>query len=240
LAPTPVRWAPISGGTPSDFASPVGAPFGFGELAITADDANLYWAGGAAQLLSEPLGGGGVTDLTGSPGVVAFTAAVDATNIYWLGTDTQALDISGPMGSGAALAVFAAPKTGGTAQVVASYGLDIAPTPYNGIAADATGLYWSDPYGSIMTVPSVGATPVTLAAGSSGTVGWSGGPLAMDATNVYWADENGGPATLRSVPKAGGTTTTIATGETQTQSVAVDESFIYWANGCGQIKKIAK
>jgi hypothetical protein len=165
---------------------------------------------------------------------------VDATNIYWLGTDTQALDISGPMGSGAALAVFAAPKTGGTAQVVASYGLDIAPTPYNGIAADATGLYWSDPYGSIMTVPSVGATPVTLAAGSSGTVGWSGGPLAMDATNVYWADENGGPATLRSVPKAGGTTTTIATGETQTQSVAVDESFIYWANGCGQIKKIAK
>jgi hypothetical protein len=234
--PTPVRWAPVAGGAPADFSSPTNAAFGFGEYGLAADDTALYWFGGADQLLSEPLAGGGAADLSGPPGVVAFSEALDATNVYWMGTDLQVADVCDSSGCGAALGVFAAPKAGGTAHVIATYGLNVEPAVFTGIAADASGVYWTDPYGSIMTVPSVGATPITLVAGS-GTGGWSGGPLAIDATSVYWADES---ATLRSVPKGGGATTTIATGETEPQSLAVDESFVYWANGCGQIKKTAK
>lgn len=81
------------------------------------------------------------------------------------------------------------------------------------MASDGTNLYWSDSSPTVSTVASVsvnGGTATTLATGdaSSGTWGAAQGGLALDDSNVYWVGGNG---FLAKVPKAGGTTTTLAT-----------------------------
>jgi hypothetical protein len=62
--------------------------------------------------------------------------------------------------------------------------------------------------------------PTTLASGATA--------FAIDATNVYWTD-----ASARSVmkaPLAGGTPTTLASGQSSPGLIAVDATSVYWAN----------
>jgi hypothetical protein len=67
--------------------------------------------------------------------------------------------------------------------------------------------------------------------------GSSYGQLALDATTVYYVDV-GGSAIAR-VPKTGGTTMTLATGQTQVAGLAVDATYVYWSTGSA-INKVPK
>lgn len=52
---------------------------------------------------------------------------------------------------------------------------------------------------------------------------------------VYWTD--GCSGTVMSVPLAGGTPTTLASGQTPTD-IAVDGSSVYWTNNGGTVMKL--
>lgn len=55
----------------------------------------------------------------------------------------------------------------------------------------------------------------------------------MDGASVYWADYNAGE--VLSVPLAGGTPTTLVTGQQGPVAIAVDSTSVYWANSDGSI-----
>jgi hypothetical protein len=58
------------------------------------------------------------------------------------------------------------------------------------------------------------------------------GRLAIDANNAYWTNGDG---TIRTVPLAGGTTTTLVTGLSQPIGIAVDAQDVYAASQDGRI-----
>jgi hypothetical protein len=73
---------------------------------------------------------------------------------------------------------------------------------------------------------SAGRCLVTLASGQTGMLGI----VAIDATNIYWGLNSTSNGMILSVPIAGGTVTTIASGQAGPWGLASTGSLIYWAN----------
>jgi sugar lactone lactonase YvrE len=67
---------------------------------------------------------------------------------------------------------------------------------------------------------------MTLASGQQSFVGDLG--MTADATNIYWTDFAGG--TVLKVPKIGGATTTLASGQGGPHGIAVDATSVYWTD----------
>jgi hypothetical protein len=53
----------------------------------------------------------------------------------------------------------------------------------------------------------------------------------VDATNVFWTDPRDG--TVNTVPKAGGPTISLATGQAKPIRLTLDSSYVYWSNNLG-------
>jgi hypothetical protein len=108
-----------------------------------------------------------------------------------------------------------------------------------GMAIDATSVYWTtcgDPTsGNVLKVPKAGGDIVTLAAGDR----LSG--IAVDGTSVYWVagtfDASSGA--IMKVPVGGGTPTTLTSRPGAPAHLAVDASYVYWAEQMpGSIMKV--
>jgi len=153
--------------------------------------------------------------------------AVDSRNAYW--TDSPA--------NGPATVNEVSLASGATVTLVS--GLVSA----KDVAVDSTSAYFiatASDGGSqdeIMSVPLAGGTPTVLFTDVCGRL--SG--LAVDSSNVYWMEHRGMPAAcdgttgavlLSSVPKAGGTPTTLVVGQTDdwSTSLAEDSANLYWAS----------
>jgi hypothetical protein len=143
---------------------------------------------------------------TGQPDVLFL--AVNATNLYW--TTDPATVVTMPIGGGSPTTLFS------------------GPTSLEGIAVDATSVYFSTYVeDTILTLPLAGGSPTTFASGLARPLG-----VAVDATNVYFADFDG---SVVEIPLAGGSPVTLtpmpagfanfATG------IAVNASNIYWSSG---------
>jgi hypothetical protein len=102
---------------------------------------------------------------------------------------------------------------------------------YPSIAADSTGIYWNTLKGDKILHVTSPTAPVTTLTEIEGM-----GGMALDGAFLYWVD---GSNVLK-VPVGGGVTTTLASSQNGSMAIAVDDSFVYWANECGEIKKIAK
>jgi hypothetical protein len=146
-------------------------------------------------------------------GSLPWGIAVDATQVFW------GMQETGP--------AMRATLAGGTA---APLGVTSAWT----VAVDATDVYTADGAGHIVSCPKSGCAgaPRIVATTQASTMG-----IAVDATTVYWATTGG--ASILSAPKAGGATTTLASGG-YPYEVALDDANVYWTDNDGPIWKVAK
>jgi hypothetical protein len=143
--------------------------------------------------------------------------AVDATRLYWAGTD----------------GVRASPLSGGTPVTLASGPSGQVPVRQVPVTVDASNIYWwnecvapgSCNGDALMKAPLSGGAPITLASGQV-----LPGRIAVDATSVYWTTGGtGSNGTVMSVPLGGGTPTTLASGLIAPGGVAIDSTNIYWS-----------
>lgn len=146
-----------------------------------------------------------------------------------------------------------------------TYGLGIEPVAIagpryspEGIAADATQVYFSETFGGsghgglVIAVPRGGGKPVVLASGVSPV-----GRLGVDGHFVYWLDDGANCPDLcasvfsiRKVPLHGGKVVTLATKlvDPAPDSLTVDPTGVYWASDGteakgytdGAIRKVGK
>ncbi len=160
------------------------------------------------QLTSDPEIGdappAAATTLTETHGTVA-ALAVDATDVYWI-----AIPTGGTQGT-----LFKAPKTGGTATLVASrltqdsvYGLELG----NELA------YTNSSSGLKKVTKSGNASPIVVALDSINNI-------AVSSESLYWATADG---VIHSTPAQSGTPSTLLTEAKSIVLLAVDRSHIYW------------
>jgi hypothetical protein len=205
---------PIDGGAAVTFDTP-------DELGgLAADATHVYWIGPSFALEARAATGGPNVTLAADP-YSAQALVVDATRAYWLDGTVQEGIMSVPLG-------------GGTPDTVASFR---GPSDTAPLALDATRLYWIDDRGpAVMSIPKSGGEPTTL---------WTADPswnapvvdgLAASESRVVWSVvTTGGGSYLLTMPAAGGSVTTLATGSSGS-SLAVDGCTAYWAVGGGLVR----
>jgi hypothetical protein len=251
-----VMAVPVSGGMPTTLAA---GQTQIGNIAV--DSTSIYWLdatvyGGPGEVMKLPLAGGMPTTLY-SGAVTASGIALDATSVYFfadshlfklplaggtafmLGTDTshpQDLALSGGYAYWLGVAsdntgtMAQVPLGGGTSGSLVLSGLN---NP-QAMAADSTGIYWTD-YGDgyVLKVAVLPTGPaLTRIAGDQK------GPysIAVDATNAYWTNLVEG--SVMYAPITGGIPATLVANAGATR-LAIDTTSVYWADGSA-IRKIAK
>ena len=185
------------------------------------------------QRHGDPKTGGTATTLASDRDVIGYLAA-SRHDLLWLENDVIALD-GGTSGNAY---VARLPKTGDRPAVFAE---SVPPYEFYGavLAIDATSVYWSQVF-NLVKEPIGGGALTTLVpetfnddAGISFTIG-----LAVNSRSAFFSilQCNGtcGPTdTLESVPKGGGTTTTLATGLDEPENVVADDTNVYWIDTNG-------
>jgi hypothetical protein len=181
-------------------------------VGLATDGTALYWFSGATStegishtnLMSVPVVGGNPTTLaspTAEGGVPerGHILQVDSSTIYWAAY------------SGEGHGIYRMPKSGGAPTLLA------ATSDVDSIVLDQTSVYWSDQSGAVMSVPKGGGATSHLFDGSYCNI-------AVDETSLYWSQYG----RMWSMPKAGGTPTSLTTMLDTCYTLTTDDSNIYW------------
>jgi hypothetical protein len=190
---------------------------------------SAFWVEGAYNLVKESLGGGAAVTLT-TTGNFLGDIAEDASGVYLV----ENWNFEGQTGG---FGVWKVAINGGPPATVASAG-SMGPSfpSAQGIAVDATNIYWTDQgvdspgAGRVMKVGRTGGKPTTLASGSGAP-----GEIAVDGTSAYWTNSNG---LVMKIALVGGTSTTLASDQKSPGALAVDTANVYWV-ASGAIMKVA-
>jgi hypothetical protein len=207
-------------------------------MALTATD--LYWVDGSAApndqnevLLTLPSG-----DPTGAPNQLVTSGmncvealAVASGNADWLQTGCFAHD-------GALESVVLSPLSQSAANLLPSLSLS---GPYSvRIAADTTGVYFSENPTGVLGAGTIGKAP--RAGGDIATIVpvANANAVGVDGTHVYWTDFHLGA--VMTAPLAGGAAVTLASGQTNPYDLVLDDTAVYWTNNSnpGGVFKVAK
>jgi hypothetical protein len=148
---------------------------------------------------------------TGRTSIVGIPLARNDSAIFW----TDQYDSDGKVPA----YVRRVSLEGGSPSILSS-----ATGSYQGIAADAENVYWTDLMnGLILEVPVTGGATTTLASGLR-----TPHRLAINDSHVYWTNILG--RNVMAVAKAGGAPTVLATMPClATQDVAADDVNVYWS-----------
>jgi hypothetical protein len=208
-----------SGGAVTTLASSLTSPY-----AIAVDSSNVYFIENGNSTLSKVAKAGGAVSALVTGSINSDVLAVDGSGLYYFAPSQVIYKASLAGGSGTMLeniidagssividstsvywgytALHRVAVGGGT---VTTYAAPIGRV--GAMAADASSLYYVNLGGSaaqIASVPLQDGTVTVLVPSSGAQVG-----LAVDSTSVYWTE--GASASVKKVPKGGGTVTTLAT-----------------------------
>jgi uncharacterized protein (TIGR03437 family) len=208
-----------SGGAVTTLASSLTSPY-----AIAVDSSNVYFIENGNSTLSKVAKAGGAVSALVTGSINSAVLAVDGSGLYYFAPSQVIYKASLAGGSGTMLeniidagssividstsvywgytALHRVAVGGGT---VTTYAAPIGRV--GAMAADASSLYYVKLGGSaaqIASVPLQDGTVTVLVPSSGAQVG-----LAVDSTSVYWTE--GASASVKKVPKGGGTVTTLAT-----------------------------
>jgi hypothetical protein len=152
------------------------------------------------------------------------SVAIDATHVYWTTSGT-------PTDPGVS-SLLRVPKTGGEATTLLTNAGVL-----RRIAVDGTHVYATHYPFEILRVPSSGGAVEQIAR--------TGDPpfdLAIDDERVYWVESPGHTLTVRSVPKAGGTSTIVMNkyDNLSVPSLVVDGEAVYVTEGNDRVARAEK
>ena len=219
---------------------PITLASGYYPITIAVDATSVYWGNkgctngfpGDRSVMKVPVGGGTVTTLASNQDPVVLT--VDATNVYW--TDAFGCSTGDPgdvaEGSGTVMKMA---LDGGTPTTLVPWG----PFAPQGIAVDATSVYWADFQGpaAVLTVPVGGGTPTSLAPFPQvWGLGTACDAVAVDATSLYWVTGSA----VSSLPLDGGTPITLWQGQPVIDAFALDAENVYWGTSDGAVMMVPK
>jgi hypothetical protein len=236
-----VRRVRTTGGTPETFAASQMA------RSVVTDGTGVFWADDDC-IKQKPLMALGDTPLTlyrlpdGGTYDTVSGLAINATDVFFalmagLGGETQRVPKGGgsvvPVGNADVTSILAADDTYLYTQMFSTTvaqpiervdGSAVSVIDTRGavdIVLDATHVYWGTqdaikrrqkPAGDLQFMATETATVVSI---------------AVDASSVYWSTADGH---IRRVPKEGGTTETLAAGQSSPRSLELDDVAVYWAN----------
>jgi hypothetical protein len=221
---------------------------------LVLDETNVYVAspfiakGGG--LVRVPKAGGSPTQLVKTdalavPALAHHALGVDGANVYWTDTHGKVMSVA---------------KAGGSPKEINSTPLN--PGEMRDLAIDSSGVYWvnyGDPLaelrdGYLKGVPTTGGKPIFFLdliqfVNLKRTGGGAPSDIALDADNLYWTDfgpTRNSEKAIKSVAKAGGSVTTLATMSTEPTGIALDALFVYWTTrgspgvANGTVMKVSK
>ena len=184
---------------------------------IAVDDTSVYWIipGGIRKIGRD---GGTAVAIGAQSG--ARDLVVDTTGVY--------LTSSG-LSSGGGMVVRMG--LGGEAPMTLASGLNDP----QGIALDATHVYWTEKGGgTVMKVPRGGGAATVLASGQQAPLG-----LAVVPAGVYWTNSMGG--TVMNVGLDGGSPVALLSGQRRPTQIAVDACDVYWLDeAAGTVSKVPR
>jgi hypothetical protein len=170
---------------------------------VATNGSTVYWIENRSpgEVLSVPLRGGTITSLAANRPPMGGVAT-DGSSVFWTEKTSPG-------------AIMKVPTSGGTVTAVLTGRSGVGL-----IAADTTNLYWLEGT-TLLMMPKAGGTITQLATGLNAS------SLSADGTNVYWTD-SASPNTLKRMPVAGGTPTTIHSSAVPLTGAAVDSGYVYW------------
>ncbi len=201
---------------------------------VVTDSTYVYWADQGDSdddgfIMKTPIAGGALSTLAKNQ-INSSQLAVDSSNVYWVNAGTSSANTG---------AVVQLSLQGGTpSTLVSSVDEPVA------ILVDSANIYWATygdsstgatpTNGGVYSVPIGGTTAVTLASNRNGPTA-----LAQDATNLYWTEQGDlnqtagtydfGGAVV-SVPKAGGSVSTLVFPASLPDGIAVSGGTIYFSD----------
>jgi hypothetical protein len=181
-----------------------------GPAGLALDGTSVYWAAETDKtVMKMPLAGGNATPLATNQDD-PYAIAVDGTTVYWTNVTTNTV-MRVPLGGGSPTAVVTDPSVG------------------DSLAIDATSVYFAGA-NKIMKAPKGGGSAVKVADAPYATnVVVSGSWLYFGSSSPTFQPQ------VNRVPVTGGTPTALGTSTgsmvVAKSSMAVDGTFVYWADG---------
>ena len=203
---TSLVMVPAAGGSTTVLGTQSGLP-----SALTLDGTHAYWSlyltgtsSASSTVYATPLAGGGTVPLGSISNTTIGALAVSGSYVYWetaQGTSTDKL--------------WRVPISGG-----APTGLASTPFGTQGLAADATSVYWTQDNG-VWKLPIGGGTPSAVAMISNGGVG----SLALLGGAIYYTV--GG---VQRVSINGGASTPVVSSDVGSWLIVTDGVYVYWTD----------
>ena len=217
-------------------AAPIGNATGVNDVALDTTNNRVYYSIGTSynqqaggNVWSIPTAGGAALRIAVADQPNPANLAIDNGYVYWVNAGTYKSDVS-QNNCGVRKAPF------GGNQVETVVAADFPGMDFAGLAVDGSTVFWGA--GGVHEIHSgaiSGGTPTTFVKAVTAS---PINALVVDAKYVYWVEFGGG--VYRCDKGSCTTPKLLVPNQTNPSAIAQDAKSIYWANGTGEIRRLAK